>query len=65
MAAPSYVFTIRRVAMMLGEDEQTPEEIAEEMEPEGGRLGVIDLDDEISTTAMYAPERKSLTEAAG
>jgi predicted transcriptional regulator len=30
MAAPSYVFTIRRLAMMLGEDEETLEEIAME-----------------------------------
>jgi hypothetical protein len=29
MAAPSYVFTIRRVAMMLDEDQELLEEIAE------------------------------------
>ncbi len=52
MAAPSYVFTIRRVAMMLEEDEETLEEIAEEMEPEDGRLRVLDLDDDISITAF-------------
>ena len=38
MAAPSYVFTIARVAIMLGEDEAWLEEIALEMEPEDGRL---------------------------
>lgn len=38
MAAPSFVFTIARVAIMLGEDEAWLEEIALEMEPEDGRL---------------------------
>ena len=45
MAAPSYVFTIRRVAKMLGEDEDLLHEIAMGMEPEDGRLSVLDLDD--------------------
>ena len=52
MAAPGYVFTICRVAAMLDEDEETLEEIAEEMEPEDGRLRVLDLDDDISITAF-------------
>jgi hypothetical protein len=52
MAAPSYVFTIARVAKMLGEDEAWLEEIAIEMEPEDGRLYVCDTDDDIATTAF-------------
>ena len=36
MAAPSYVFTIRRVARMLNEDEDRLYEIALDMEPEDG-----------------------------
>ena len=53
MAAPSYVFTIARVARMLGEDEALLEEIAlMSMDPEDGRLTVMDLDDEVSTTAF-------------
>jgi hypothetical protein len=43
MAAPSHVFTIARVAKMLGEDEARLEEIATEMEPEDGRLWIWDL----------------------
>jgi hypothetical protein len=52
MAAPSYVFTIARVAKMLGEDEAWLEEIALEMEPEDGRLAVWGTDDDIATTAF-------------
>ncbi len=53
MAAPSYVFTIARVARMLGEDEALLEEIAlMSMDPEDGRLTVMDLDHEVSTTAL-------------
>ena len=53
MAAPSYVFTIARVARMLGEDEALLEDIAlMSMDPEDGRLTIIDLDDEVSTTAF-------------
>ena len=38
---------------MLGEDEALLEEIAlMSMDPEDGRLTVIDLDDEVSTTAF-------------
>ena len=53
MAAPSYVFTIARVARMLGENEVLLEDIAlMSMDPEDGRLTIIDLDDEVSTTAF-------------
>jgi hypothetical protein len=51
MAAPSYVFTIARVAKMLGEDEALLEEIALDMEPEDGCLSIYD-DDDIQVTAF-------------
>jgi hypothetical protein len=51
MAAPSFVFTIARVAAMLGEDEVWLDEIALEMEPEDGRLTVLGLGEE-STIAF-------------
>ena len=52
VAAPSYVYTIARVARMLGEDEALLEDIAADMEPEDGCLSVMDLDDDVSTTAF-------------
>ena len=52
VAAPSYVFTIARVAKMLDEDEAWLEEISLEMEPEDGRLGVWGIDEDIATTAF-------------
>lgn len=55
MAAPSYVFTIRRVARMLNEDVDRLAEIAlNSMDPEDGCLNVLDLDDDASTTAFTA-----------
>jgi hypothetical protein len=51
MAAPSSVFTIARVAKMLGEDEDWLSDVALEMYPEDGRLTVYGIDDE-STTAI-------------
>jgi hypothetical protein len=51
MAAPSYVFTISRVAELLGEDEDWLREIAMDMEPEDGCLTVYGIDD-MSTTAF-------------
>ena len=51
MAAPSYVFTIARVARMLGEDEALLEDIASDMDPEDGCLSVLGLDDDVSTTS--------------
>lgn len=62
MAAPSYVFTIARVAIMLGEDEAWLEEIALEMEPEDGRLYICDVDDDISVTAFTPFGVESLKE---
>ncbi len=51
MAVPSYVFTIARVAEMLGEDEEWLQTIADDMEPEDGCLRVCGTDD-FSTTAF-------------
>ena len=53
MAAPSYVYTIARVARMLGRDEALLKDIAlMSMGPEHGRLSILDLDDDLSTTAF-------------
>lgn len=52
MAAPSHVFTIARVARMIGEDQAWLQEIALELEPEDGRLYVCDLDDDDLVTAF-------------
>jgi hypothetical protein len=62
MAAPSYVFTIARVAKMLGEDEQKLYEIAINMEPEDGCLSVLDIDDDASTIAFTALGVENLKE---
>ena len=62
MAAPSYVFTIARVAKMLGEDEQKLYEIAINMEPEDGCLSVLDIDDDASTIAVTALGVENLNE---
>jgi hypothetical protein len=51
MAAPSYVFTISRVAEILGEDEDWLSDVALDMEPEDGCLTVLGTDDQ-STTAF-------------
>jgi hypothetical protein len=51
MAAPSSVFTISRVAAMLGEDEDCLQDIASQMEPEDGCLIVWRTGDQ-STTAF-------------
>jgi hypothetical protein len=45
MAAPSFVFTIARVAEMLGVDEELLHELAEELEPEDGCLWIYDTGD--------------------
>ena len=49
MAAPSAVFTIARVAAMLGEDEDWLSDIALEMDPEDGRMTVYGVDNEGTT----------------
>jgi len=41
MAGISYVFTITRVAKMIGEDEDWLHEISIKMDPEDGRLTVL------------------------
>jgi len=51
MAAPSAVFTIARVAEMLGEDVDWLSDVALEMDPEDGCLSVYDVNDE-GTTAF-------------
>jgi hypothetical protein len=51
MAAPSCVFTISRVAEMLGEDEDWLWEIAIDMQPEDRCLTIYGTDD-VSTTAF-------------
>jgi hypothetical protein len=52
MAAHSAVFTIGRVAKMLGQDQAWLEEIALAMEPEDGCLDVRDIDDDSAITAF-------------
>ena len=49
MAAPSAVFTIARVAAMLGEDEDWLSDVALEMDPEAGRLTIYGLNAEGTT----------------
>jgi hypothetical protein len=44
MAAPGYVFTIGRVAKLLGKDEELLADIGITMDPEEGRLYVLDAD---------------------
>jgi hypothetical protein len=61
MAAPSYVFTIARVAAMLAEDEEWLQTIADDMEPEDGCLQVCGTDD-TSTTAFTPFGIESLKE---
>ena len=51
MAAIVHVFTISRVAKMLGEDEDWLHEISIELDPEDGRLTVLGLGEE-GTTAF-------------
>jgi hypothetical protein len=51
MAAPSFVFTLSRVAEMLREDEELLRELAMDMEPEDGCLTVMGTDD-LSTIAF-------------
>jgi len=45
MAAPSCVFTIARVAEMLGADEDLLSELALELDPEHGRLWIYDAEE--------------------
>ena len=45
MAAPSCVFTIARAAEMLGEAEEWLHELADQLDPEDGRLWIYDTED--------------------
>ena len=45
MAAPSCGFTIARVAELLGENEESPLELADQLDPEDGCLWIYDTDD--------------------
>jgi len=49
MAGISHVFTISRVAEMLGEDEDLLQEISTDMDPEDGRLTVLGPGEEAIT----------------
>ena len=63
MAAPRYVYTIARVAKMLSRDEALLESVAlMNMDPEHGRLSILDLDDDLSTTAFTEFGVESLKE---
>ena len=44
MAAISYVFTIRRAAQILGRDEELLWDLSEQLEPEDGKLWVLDIE---------------------
>jgi hypothetical protein len=52
VAIPSAVFTIARVAGMLGEDQAFLQQIALAMQPEDGCLEIWDTDDDIAITAF-------------
>ena len=45
MAASSCVFTLARAAEMLGESEEWLRELADQLEPEDGRLWIHDTED--------------------
>ena len=53
MAGISHVFTISRVAEMLGEDEHLLQEISIEMDPEDGRLTVLGPSEEAITAFTH------------
>ena len=61
MAAPSYVYTIARVAEMLGESEAGLYGLAMNLEPEDGCLWILDTDDH-STLAFTAEGIDNLRE---
>ena len=61
MAAPSAVFTIARVAEMLGETVDLLDEIAEQLEPEDGCLWIYDTEDR-ATLGFTARGIESLKE---
>ena len=56
MAAPSMVFTANFAASSFGVDIEVIEELAEQMEPEDGRLSVIDrLDEAAESVTAFTP----------
>ena len=61
MAGISHVFTISRVAEMLGEDEDWLQEISIEMDPEDGRLIVLGTGEETITAFTDSASRISLS----
>lgn len=61
MAAPGHVYTIARVARMLGEKITCLEEIAMDMEPEDGCLTILGVGD-IATTAFTPQGVENLKE---
>jgi hypothetical protein len=44
MAAPSFVYTIAYAAELLGEGQEWLRELADQLEPEDGRLWIYDTD---------------------
>lgn len=57
MAGIPYVFTIARVAEMLGEDEDWLHELSLDMDPEDGHLWVQDINDrEVPAFTQYGIE---------
>jgi hypothetical protein len=62
MATPRYLFTLRRVARLLNEDEDKLDEIAMSMEPEDGCQRVRDLDDDVSIVVFTAQGIENLKE---
>jgi hypothetical protein len=52
MAAPSIAFTLRYVATLLDEPEALIEEIAINMEPEDGRISIIDSADDAGPSTI-------------
>ena len=57
MAAPSMVFTAKFAASSFGVDIEVIEELAEQLEPEDGRLSVIDsLDETAESVTAFTPQ---------
>ena len=54
MAAPAHAITIRRVAEILGEDEELLWDMATDMEPERGCLWLYDINDQ--QTVAFTPD---------
>lgn len=53
MAADAFIFTIARVAQMLEESEDLLEEIATDMNPEDGCIGVLGIGEEETTAFTF------------